>query len=47
MACWARRNLAAETIFIALVICCVETTDFIRSLYFFKLAPIKSDIYIR
>jgi len=34
----ARFNLAAETIFIALVICCVELTDAILFLTSFKLA---------
>src|SRR6187402_239086 len=34
----ARFNLAAETIFMALVICCVELTEAIRFLTSFKLA---------
>src|SRR5476651_1648872 len=34
----ARFNLAAETIFMALVICCVELTELIRFLTSFKLA---------
>jgi hypothetical protein len=38
MALVARFNLAAETIFMALVICCVELTDAILFLTSFKLA---------
>jgi hypothetical protein len=38
MLSWARLNLAAATIFMALVICCVELTDTIRLRTSFKLA---------
>ena len=38
MACWARRNFAAATIFIARVIFCVLCTLVIRRLMSFRLA---------
>jgi hypothetical protein len=38
MASWALRNFAAETIFMALVTCCVDFTEAILVLMSFKLA---------
>jgi hypothetical protein len=44
MASWARRNLAALTIFIAFVICWVDCTDLIRFLTSFNWPAIEVQI---
>ena len=43
MASWARLNFAADTIFMALVICDVDETEVIRVLTSFRLGTVYCD----